>query len=316
MRYGARTCVGILREQNQDSFLTLEAEVGTKRDEVSEETPELVSYGLYIVADGMGGAAAGDKASADALEVVLGAMAAMMGRTHVARKARLRETPEHLAEAIRRANQEIFRAGEEDTSLEGMGTTITAAAAHDGILHIAQVGDSRLYRLREGEFAQLTTDHSVVQEMVDAGRITKERARTHPLKNQITRAVGPEPECEVDVTHDVLQEGDLYLLCSDGLWEMVEDAAIEEIVKGCQSNEETRGNLDMLCEALVAKACDEGGRDNITVLLLETEATDVRENAETEMLLAAPTKLDRPKAPLGRLDRTLTHPRTSVFVKD
>jgi protein phosphatase len=136
------------------------------------------------------------------------------------------------------------------------------------------------------------------------------------LKNQITRAVGPEPECEVDVTHDVLQEGDLYLLCSDGLWEMVEDAAIEEIVKGCQSNEETRGNLDMLCEALVAKACDEGGRDNITVLLLETEATDVRENAETEMLLAAPTKLDRPKAPLGRLDRTLTHPRTSVFVKD
>lgn len=316
MRFGARTCVGMLREQNQDSFLTLEVQVGTKRDEVSEETPEMVSYGLYVVADGMGGAAAGDKASADALEVILGALIRTMGRTHVARKTRLRETPQHLAEAIRRANEEIYRAGEEDSSLEGMGTTITAAAAHDGILHIAQVGDSRLYRLREGEFVQLTTDHSVVQEMVDAGRITKERARTHPLKNQITRAVGPEPECEVDVAHDVLQEGDLYLLCSDGLWEMVTDDEIEEMVKGSLSNSETAGNLDLLCEALVAKACDAGGRDNVTVMLLETEAEDVRANAATEMLMAAPTKLDRPKAPLGRLDRTLTHPRTSVFIKD
>lgn len=315
MKAYAITDVGLVREKNQDSFLILEVSKQTKNTKDTGGSQN-ISSGLYVVADGMGGAAAGDKASAWAVETISASMAEFMTFPDASKGSRSHEIFKCLGQAVSQANDRIFQAAEVDSTLKGMGTTVTASVLYRGVLNIGQVGDSRLYRFKNGEFNQLTKDHSIVQELVDTGRITRERARTHPLKNQITRAVGPEPKVEIDLTFEIVEEGEIYLLCSDGLWEMLGDDEIKEVLDKCNviTNKGYK-SLNDTCEKLVLKACEAGGTDNITVLLLLIEKQDVWPDARSEMSISAKTLVDQPSFRL-ELKHTLRFPNTKVYIKD
>jgi PPM family protein phosphatase len=219
--------VGRQREGNEDSFL--------------ERPP------LFVVADGMGGAEAGEVASQTVVEVFEAA-------------AEAGELPDGLAEAIQAANARIYSMAEADPSKKGMGCTTTASFAAGGRLTVAHVGDSRLYRLRDGTLEQLTDDHSLVGGLVRLGQLTREEAEHHPQRSVILRAVGVEPQVEVDVLQHELEPGDVYLACSDGLSGMVRDEVIAETLGMFSS-------LSDAAEMLIELANTAGGKDNITVAL-------------------------------------------------
>ena len=203
---------------------------------------------ILAVADGMGGARAGEVASKMAVEVF-----AEMGTDG--------EGPEQLLEAIaKEANRRIYELAQKDESRAGMGCTLTAAFVGDGEITIGHVGDSRAYRLRGEQLEQLTSDHSLVEELVRQGKLTAEEAEVHPQRSIITRALGPEPEVEVDAFTHSAKPDDVYLLCSDGLTGMVQDGRIAEILLA-------RSSLEQAAQALIAAANENGGRDNITVVL-------------------------------------------------
>jgi PPM family protein phosphatase len=207
---------------------------------------------VFAVADGMGGAQAGEVASHAAVEAVA---------------AGLPEdgTPEdRLAAVVQRANERIFQMSREDDSRAGMGTTLTAVHVGERDVAIAHVGDSRAYRLRDGELSRLTEDHSLVEEMRRRGQLTAEEADEHPQRSIITRALGPEPEVVVDTRSWAARDGDVLLLCSDGLTSMIPEAQVGEILR------EATG-LEQAGRALIAAANRAGGRDNITVVLLRLE---------------------------------------------
>jgi protein phosphatase len=207
---------------------------------------------VFAVADGMGGAQAGEVASRAAVDAVA---------------AGLPEdgTPEdRLAAVVRRANEVIFRMSREDDSRAGMGTTLTAVHVGERDIAIAHVGDSRAYRLRDGELSRLTEDHSLVEEMRRRGQLTAEEADEHPQRSIITRALGPEPDVLVDTTSWAARDGDVLLLCSDGLTSMIPESRVAEILR------EAAG-LEQAGRALIAAANRAGGRDNITVVLLRLE---------------------------------------------
>jgi len=231
--------VGCVRELNEDS--------GTY---IQPDDPELLrSKGLLIVvADGMGGHSAGEVASRLAVDVVTRAYYEDGGDARSA-----------LEKAFHEANREIHKAAENDASKNGMGTTCTALVLQDGTAISAHVGDSRLYLVREGSIYLMTEDHSAVMEMVKAGLITLEQARHHPEKNVILRAMGSHPEVEVTTWQEPfpVRAGDRFLLCSDGLYDLVEDEEIKRIVM--LSAPQTA------CESLIALAKERGGHDNITV---------------------------------------------------
>jgi len=231
--------VGCVRELNEDS--------GTY---IQPDNPELLrSKGLLIVvADGMGGHSAGEVASRLAVDVVTRAYYEDGGDARSA-----------LEKAFHEANREIHKAAENDASKNGMGTTCTALVLQNGTAISAHVGDSRLYLIREGSIYLMTEDHSAVMEMVKAGLITLEQARHHPEKNVILRAMGSHPEVEVTTWQEPfpVKAGDRFLLCSDGLYDLVEDEEIKRIVM--LSAPQTA------CESLIALAKERGGHDNITV---------------------------------------------------
>lgn len=203
---------------------------------------------LVVVADGMGGHSAGEVASQLAAEVV--------GRVYYEAAA---EPGEALRRAVEEANRRIHAAAAEDESKQGMGTTCTALALCGGRAYAAHVGDSRLYMLRDKQLYQLSEDHSAVNEMVKLGLITKEQARTHEDKNVILRALGTSPEVEVSVLEPFrVREGDRYLLCSDGLHDLV----LEEEIASILSESE---DIHAAGERLIATAKERGGHDNITV---------------------------------------------------
>lgn len=210
---------------------------------------------LYIVADGMGGHNAGDYASRYTVDTVAAAVAGAQDRS--ADAARI------LEKALRDANDGLRKMAAEDSSLFGMGTTFVSASVKDGRLLAANVGDSRLYVLRRpGRIRQLTVDHSFVEEMIQAGRIDRKTARTLPDKNIITRAVGAEDLLKVDFFREDLTDGDLLLLCSDGLTNMLEDERIVRIVFSFRS-------LAEAADRLIFEANMTGGRDNISVILVD-----------------------------------------------
>lgn len=219
---------------------------------------------LYIVADGMGGHNAGDYASRYTVDTVAAAVASAQGTPADASRI--------LEQALREANDGLRRIAVQDPSLYGMGTTFVAASVKDGRLLAANVGDSRLYILRRpARIRQVTVDHSYVEEMIQAGRVDRETARTLPDRNIITRAVGAEDYLSVDFFREDLSDGDLLLLCSDGLTTMVPDEKIVRIVYSCKSLEEAADRL--IFEANMA-----GGKDNISVILINafTGANEVR----------------------------------------
>ena len=234
MNIGFATHPGRKRRHNEDSYVV--------------EPP------MFAVADGMGGAKAGEVASG------LAAAALREAGTDG------RSGEERVTQLIQEANRRVFRRANEDRDASGMGTTMTVALVEDGRVVFGHVGDSRGYLIREGSIEQLTDDHSLVAELVRSGRLTPEEAEAHPQRSVITRAVGTEPDVDVDTFTIDPEEGDLFLICSDGLTDMVDDGTIIEAI------ERHRDDLDEAANALVGAANRVGGEDNITVLLVEVGA--------------------------------------------
>jgi serine/threonine protein phosphatase PrpC len=222
------------------------SDVGRQRE--GNEDSMLVDPPLFVVADGMGGAQAGEVASGLAVET-LGQMPPDDGNVE-----------EELTEAITQANRRIHDKSQDDRELAGMGTTLTAAFVHDGKVTLGHVGDSRAYRYRDGELAQLTDDHSLVAELERHGKLTAAEARVHPQRSMILRALGIGADVEVDTYCFVGAPGDVFLLCSDGLSGLVHDAVIAEVLKDCDT-------LEAAAEKLIELANLSGGPDNITTVL-------------------------------------------------
>ena len=223
-------------------------DVGRQRNANEDDLFAAADAGLFAVADGMGGARAGEVAAKAAVEQLAG--------LEEKREVGERE----LATVVEEANRRIHELSRSDESLAGMGTTMTAVSVGDGEVAIAHVGDSRAYRLRDDELERLTHDHSLVDEMVRAGRLTPEEAEVHPQRSIITRALGPEPQVEVERMTYPARSGDVYLICSDGLTTMVPEDAVAGILRG-------RSSLQQAAEDLVRVANEAGGKDNVTVVL-------------------------------------------------
>src|SRR5215212_2267507 len=214
----------------------------------------------------MGGARAGEVAAKAAVDELAG----------LANRERVQER--ELATAVEGANRRIHELSQGDESLAGMGTTMTAVSVGDGEVAIAHVGDSRAYRLRDDELERLTHDHSLVDEMVRAGRLTPEEAEVHPQRSIITRALGPEPQVEVERMTYPARSGDVYLICSDGLTTMVPEDALGAVLRG-------RSSLRQAAEELVRAANEAGGRDNITVVLFRlAEEGEAQPDAQATMV--------------------------------
>lgn len=238
------TDVGKERKLNQDYVFTSEIPVGKLAN-------------LFIVADGMGGHNAGDYASKYTVETIVEEI----------EKSKDASPVQVLEKAIKRANAHIRKKSQESSGLNGMGTTVVAATIRDGQMCVANVGDSRLYVINQ-EIRQITEDHSLVEEMVRMGGIRREQARSHPKKNIITRAIGAEDELEIDFFQVNLEKGDFVLMCSDGLTNMIEDEEIRMILQG-------QRDIVEKAEVLVATANNNGGKDNIAVILIEPFANEV-----------------------------------------
>lgn len=242
------TDVGKRRTTNQDYVYISEEPVGNLPN-------------LFVVADGMGGHNAGDLASRCAVESLI----------RYIRKERREKNPIRLiGSAIESANREVLEMAASDPSFYGMGTTLVAATAAGGCLYVANVGDSRLYLIRD-KIRQVTIDHSLVEEMVRMGELTKEQARSHPDKNIITRAIGARSRVKVDFFDEDLHGEDVILLCSDGLSNMVSDEEMERVVKGT-------GSLKEAAQSLVDMANENGGRDNIAVVLVRPMKGEVNKS--------------------------------------
>lgn len=238
------TDIGQRREMNQDYVFSSEKPVGNLPN-------------LFLVADGMGGHNAGDYASRYTVETIV----------DVVSKSDETEPVSLLEEAIQTANRSLLARAKEDMDRRGMGTTIVALTILGNRLYIANVGDSRLYVVNQ-KINQITRDHSLVEEMVRMGEMDKEVAKDHPDKNIITRAIGALPEVLVDFFEVEIEEGDTVLMCSDGLTNMVEDEEIRNIVMGQRDTVEK-------AEKLVATANQNGGKDNITVIVIEPFGNEV-----------------------------------------
>lgn len=247
MEFGARSEVGRIRKNNEDSFA------------VSRE------MNLFVVSDGMGGQASGEIASRLAVETVL-AHCFESGSNSTSpfvgeRIAGISETSNRLASGIRSANQAIQRAARESAAQRGMGATIVAVRCEGERMSVAHVGDSRAYRLRDNELEQLTLDHSLVAEQVRHGELTEEEGSASEHQNVLLRGLGIDVEVEVDVTDELLVEGDVILLCTDGLTREVPDTQIASILRDASDPQQA-------ADQLVNAANQAGGRDNITAIVL------------------------------------------------
>jgi protein phosphatase len=249
LEHAAQTDVGLVRDLNEDAFIV----------EPSEK--------MYLVADGMGGQAAGEIASALACEritdfIILTSIEA--GSTWpTSYDNLLSHSLNRLQEAFRSANRAIYETASTDPDKQGMGTTAVCALFEDNTMYLAHVGDSRAYLIRNGLLEQLTRDHSWIHDQVESGLMTEEEAHDHPYRNIITRALGAGPEVRIDLSERSLEDNDLILLCSDGLTAMVSDDQILEMLN------DDGDDLDASVRALIDAANDNGGKDNITALLIK-----------------------------------------------
>jgi protein phosphatase len=246
---GWTTDVGRMRDHNEDSALVI-----TAAQDGDDLRP---SFGLFVVADGMGGHRAGEVASSLAARVTAHHIArrcylpSLIGRDRDADQPALTEV---LVGAVRAANDAVSQ------QVPGGGTTLTCALVLGSQAYVAHVGDSRAYVLNEAGLEQITHDHSLVDRLVETGQLTRDEAAVHPQRNVLYRAVGQSSALEVDTLVRKVPPGEHLLLCSDGLWDMVNEADIADLITGAPS-------LQGACEDLVAAANEAGGRDNITVVL-------------------------------------------------
>lgn len=248
---GKLRCVGLsdtgkVREHNEDT-IAIDADIG-----------------LLVLADGMGGYNAGEVASGIAVKTIVNLVREAVNREDLEgqdRDSGLARPSIILRDAIYRANKIIHQTSKTQPQCEGMGTTVVCCLFYDNRVSIAHVGDSRLYRLRNDRFEQLTMDHSLLQELVDRGFYSQQEAHRATNKNYVTRALGVEPNVEVELNEEPVHKGDFYVLCSDGLSDMVEDEDIHLTINTFSAN------LDSVAKQLTQLANDNGGRDNVSVAM-------------------------------------------------
>ena len=259
-------------------------DVGKKRKHNEDAYALDAEEGLFVVADGMGGHAAGEVAAKITVETIGEFIAATRQKEEATWPFKynheLHFNSNRLAVAIEKANERVMSAVAAQPWLKGMGTTVVAGLLNEKILSLAHVGDSRAYLYRSGELTLLTDDHSWVHEQVEAGILTEEEAKTHPLKNVVTRALGGGPSVLPDLREMEFVRGDAFLFCSDGLTTMLSD---EEIRDSVASDE--KGDPEALCSALINLANEKGGVDNITVVFVR-----IKESGVTESELEATVK--------------------------
>jgi len=232
--------------------------------------------GCSVLADGMGGYNAGEVASSMAVNVILAELAAWFSAAGAG--ASVREIRKAMERCVEHANQAILSTARADPDCAGMGTTLVVATFHEQRLVLGHIGDSRAYRLRAGQLQQITRDHSLLQEQLDAGLITPAQAAVSSQRNLVTRALGIESGVELDLNEFSVEAGDLYLLCSDGLSDMANDGEIGDIL--CAA-----GSLEHKARRLIDRANANGGRDNITVLLAQaTSAPATRPGLVSRLL--------------------------------
>ena len=249
IQYGSRSDQGKVRTSNEDSYAA---------------SPKLR---LFLVADGMGGHAAGEIASQIAASTVEEVFASPAGAD---------SAPEEiLRAAAQAANSRIYEAQRQKPEFAGMGSTLTILSVRDDQYYIAHVGDSRAYLLRDGVLDQLTRDHSLVWHLFENGVLDKEELSSHPQKNLITRSIGPHPHVEVDLEKGEIREGDVFLLCSDGLTDVVSDEGIHKILS------DTNRTPQELGESLVNAANGSGGPDNVTVIVIRLEPGGAGDQEDT-----------------------------------
>lgn len=261
LEFAARTDTGLVRSQNEDAIAI---------------SP---SYGIAILADGMGGYNAGEVASRIAVEITKQVLEEGIDKLQEQQAAGANWgtlLQQLLDGSIHRANTAVLEAAASKSEYTGMGTTIVAAVLHSGTITIAHVGDSRAYRLRQGALEQITRDHSLLQEQIDAGLISAEQARFAPNSNLVTRAVGVGPEIEVEMHEHRMELGDVYLLCSDGLSDMLQPEEMRDILVSKQAM------LESACEILIQAANANGGHDNISVVLIRLESNNSESPAVAE----------------------------------
>jgi PPM family protein phosphatase len=265
-----KTDLGRTRDHNEDTFLVADLSTGNASLQPEVRNHQIGPRGsLFMVADGMGGAAAGELASAMAADVIHRHMAtawAHDGDTAASRFAF------RMQEAVELANTEIYGYAREHPEVRGMGTTVTAAGIFGNDLYLAQIGDSRAYLIRGTETIQLTKDQSLMQRLVDAGELTEIEAEQSERRNIILQALGPDPRVKVDLTHQPVRRGDTLILCSDGLSGLVRR---EEFAELAQQHRDPQA----LCAALIDLANERGGPDNITVITARFEGEGLPEAA-------------------------------------
>ena len=252
-----RTDPGRARENNEDAVA------------VDDDTQ------LCVLADGMGGYNAGEIASGMATAFIKSEMARWL--SEVGRHAKIKEIRRALEICVDNANRSIFNASDSNPQYSGMGTTLVVGVFHGAKLVLGHIGDSRCYRLRNAELSQITKDHSLLQEQIDAGLITQEQASSSTIKNLVTRALGVEDAVMLELNEHNIEVGDCYLMCSDGLSDMVDDAQIASILGGPIP-------MEQKADSLVAAANENGGRDNISVLLVEVDAATEKRGLISRLL--------------------------------
>lgn len=251
LKYASRSHVGMKRTHNEDNFLI-----------VPEEN-------LFIVADGMGGHASGEVASQVAVDTILKFFKEIRSDSQITWPYKLDSNYTYdenkLIAGIKLANQRIYELALSNINYKGMGTTIVSLYRVDGECFLCHVGDSRAYLMRDGKLRQLTEDHSLLNDYKKVAQLTEEEIKNFPHKNIIVRALGMKESVEVDKQKIKLQQGDIFLLCTDGLTGELDDSEISQILL------DLGDDLEKACDALIEKACGHGGRDNITAILLKVE---------------------------------------------
>jgi serine/threonine protein phosphatase PrpC len=249
LEFAAKTDTGLVRSHNEDSIV------------YSAE------YGFAILADGMGGYNAGEVASGIATSVLKESLEQRLRHQQWdVRLNRTKRIQQMVVDSIVHANDSIFEAARINPENSGMGTTLVLALFHQNHVTVAHIGDSRAYRLRKGELTQITRDHSMLQEQIDAGLISEESAQFAQNRNLITRAMGVDVDVDVEIHEHQVESGDIYLLCSDGLSDMLSKSQI----LGALNNSDR--NLEKVCDALITEANEHGGRDNISVALVRVRS--------------------------------------------
>ena len=261
LEVGARTDVGMIRSGNEDSYFA------------DPSPPGGNDRGLFIVADGMGGHAAGEVASEMAVQIITRELQSISDVTSA-------DAREKVGRALVTANHAIYERTISEVDKQGMGTTASVLLISDWHYLIGQVGDSRVYLLRDGALRQLTKDHSYVQEQVDAGFLTPEQARYHPYSNVITRCVGASDSVEPDSYIGEVKVGDLFLVASDGLTGMVDDRRLQQLLLA-------RTTTQRIVEALISEANGRGGLDNITAIIVRVTGEAQSETTPTQGMPAA-----------------------------